>query len=408
MNKSSENNINRKSRVAGFVISLIVVLTIVYLAFVFGYSYGTKGVNLNISSVPESVVKTEVGQPESVDFSLFWEAWSKVQKNYSGELNPQDLLYGAISGMMVASGDPYTVFLEPEENERFMDDISGEFSGIGIEITVENSLPVVVSPLSDSPAEKAGLKAKDIIMFVDDTSTSDISFNEVINKIRGEEGTDVTLQILRQGESDLLEFIITRATISVPSVSWEKKTVEGKEIFYIKVRQFGDNTLDLFKQASSEAGNLPVVLDLRNNPGGYLETAVDLSSFFIEDGVIVTEENGDGTKKDFTANRDAVLKNNRLIVLVNEGSASASEIVAGAIKDRDQGEIAGQTTFGKGSVQILERLSDNSAVKITVAKWLTPNGNHIDQIGIEPDIVAEDDLETEADEILQKAVESLK
>jgi len=408
MNKNSKNIKNSKSRVVGFIISLIVVLTIVYLAFVFGYSYGVKGVDLNISSVPNSVVKTEVGQPDSVDFSLFWEAWNKIQKNYSGELNAQKLLYGAISGMMVASGDPYTVFLKPEENERFMDDISGEFSGIGIEITVENSLPVVVSPLSDSPAEKAGLKAKDIIMYVDETATSEISFGEVINKIRGEEGTDVVLKVLREGKNDLLEFTITRAKITVASVTWEKKIVEGKNIFYIKVRQFGDDTLELFKQASDEAGNLPVVLDLRNNPGGYLETAVDLASFFVEDGVIVTEENGDGSKKDFSANRDAVLKNNKLIVLVNEGSASASEIMAGAIKDRRQGIIVGETTFGKGSVQILEKLSDNSAVKITVAKWLTPNGSHIDQVGIEPDISVEDDLDTEVDEILIKAIGSFK
>jgi len=408
VNKNSKNIKNSKSRVVGFIISLIVVLTIVYLAFVFGYSYGVKGVDLNISSVPNSVVKTEVGQPNSVDFSLFWEAWNKIQKNYSGELNAQKLLYGAISGMMVASGDPYTVFLKPEENERFMDDISGEFSGIGIEITVENSLPVVVSPLSDSPAEKAGLKAKDIIMYVDETATSEISFGEVINKIRGEEGTDVVLKVLREGKNDLLEFTITRAKITVASVTWEKKIVEGKNIFYIKVRQFGDDTLELFKQASDEAGNLPVVLDLRNNPGGYLETAVDLASFFVEDGVIVTEENGDGSKKDFSANRDAVLKNNKLIVLVNEGSASASEIMAGAIKDRRQGIIVGETTFGKGSVQILEKLSDNSAVKITVAKWLTPNGSHIDQVGIEPDISVEDDLDTEVDEILIKAIGSFK
>ena len=387
------------------MISLVVVLTIVYLAFVFGYSYGVKGANLNIATVPTKVTNTEVGQPNSIDFSLFWEAWNKVQKNYSGEINLQDLLYGAISGMMAATGDPYTTFLKPEDNERFMDDISGEFSGIGIEITVENSLPTVVSPLSDSPAEKAGLKAKDIIMYVDDTATSDISFNDVINRIRGNEGTNVVLKVLREGENDLLEFTITRAEISVPSVSWENKTIEGKNIFYIKVRQFGDNTLELFGQAANEAGNLPVVVDLRNNPGGYLETAVDLASFFIEDGVIVTEEDGDGSKKDFSANRNAVLNNNRLIILVNEGSASASEIVAGAIKDRNQGEIVGKTTFGKGSVQILEKLSDNSAVKITVAKWLTPNGNHIDQVGIEPDVLVEDNLDTETDEILIKAVE---
>lgn len=405
MNKNKKNIKSPRARVTGLLLLLAVLLTCLYLSFVIGYSYGIKGVDLNISSVPDDVIKTEVGQPDNVDFSLFWEAWNKMQKNYLGELNPQELLYGAISGMMAATGDPYTTFLKPEENQRFLDDISGEFSGIGVEITEESGLPVIVAPLSDTPAEKAGLKAKDIVMYVDETATSDISFNEVINRIRGEEGTEVVLKILREGENDLIELAITRKNITVPSVCWEKRNVGGKDIFYIKVRQFGDNTLVLFEQAAKEVSNLPVVLDLRNNPGGYLETAVDLASFFIEDGVVVTEVDGSGGKKDFSTNKDAILANNKLVVLINGGSASASEIVAGAIKDRKQGTIVGETSFGKGSVQVLEELSGNSAVKITVAKWLTPNGNHIDQIGIEPNIEVQDDANTDADEILLRAVE---
>lgn len=389
------------------ILIIILILIVGFLSFVSGNIAGKAGLDVSGSILgPNNLANITNGKQSDVDFSVFWEAWNKLNKNYVGETDVQDLVYGSISGLFSATGDPYTEFLKPKDNERFKDDISGEFEGIGIEISSVNNLPTVVAPLPDSPAEKVGIKAKDIITEVDGISTLELAFSEVIDKIRGQKGTEVKLKISREGEKDLLNFSVVRGSIKVASVTSNTSNHQGKIISHIKIRQFGDDTESLFNTALNEAEkqkSSAIILDLRNNPGGYLETSVSMASNFLDGGIVVTEIDKSGNKKDFKTNKKAKFKDVKLVVLVNGGSASASEIVAGALKDRGRAIIIGSKTFGKGSVQVLENLSDGSAVKITIAKWLTPNGNHIDKTGIDPDFTIEDDETTEFDEVLDEA-----
>lgn len=393
-----------------YFVYFFVLIIIISGTFSFGYGVGKRGIDLPIPFIPAKVSNTESGKPANVDFSIFWEAWNKLNADSVDNTNPQDLVYGAISGMLSAVNDPYTVYLKPDENKRFLEDISGEFEGIGVEITEVNSELTVVAPLPDSPAEKAGIKAKDVILEVDGQKTSDLGFETTINKIRGAAGTDVTILIKRAGSDENIKFTITREKIVVPSVTYEIKQSGGKKFEVVTLRQFGDDTDALFDKATLDIEqNKPdgIILDLRNNPGGYLDSAVNVASYFIDGGTIVSEVEKNNQKKDVKTVRRATLKSYPLALLVNEGSASASEIVAGAIKDRGRGKIIGTTTFGKGSVQILENLSDNSAVKITIAKWLTPNGSQINKVGIKPDIEVTEDQNSSTDQILEKAYEVL-
>jgi len=317
------------------------------------------------------------------------------------------MINGAISGLLSSTNDPYTVFLSQKDNQRFKEDIQGEFNGIGVEITQKNNLPTIVAPLSDSPAEKAGLKAGDIILEVDGAKTTEIGFDETINKIRGKDGTTVKLKIARESSGDPLDFTVTRSKIVVKSVEWSKKNIKEKDISYIKIRQFGDDTSALFREASKDAAtnkNKLMVIDLRNNPGGYLETAVDIASYFIPDGVVLTEKGKNDQKKDYVAVGHSTLKDFKVMILTNEGSASASEILAGALRDRKNSQLIGDKTFGKGSVQELIDLSDGSAVKITIAKWFTPKGQQINGEGLSPDIKISDDAKTDKDEQLDEAL----
>lgn len=408
-----ENKKIKKKRSAALWVKRVLVVFIVGVVlgttFLLGYASGLRGVNLGATLPVERIVNKNSGKPADVDFSTFWEAWGKLSQNYVGKVDAKTLVQGAISGMLAATRDPYTVYLKPEDNQRFMDDISGEFDGIGVEITQVDSMPTVVAPLPDSPAEKAGLRAKDVIAEVDGKKTSEMAFDDVINNIRGKEGTKVTLTVIRSGSEEPLKITVTRAKITVESVTTEVKNYQGKQYYYIKVRQFGDDTSSLFEKAANEIKKnnyAGIILDLRNDPGGYLETAVDLSSYFLDGGIVVSEVDRNNIKQESKTTRKAILKDYKLAVLINDGSASASEILAGAIKDRKAGTIIGQKSFGKGSVQILEELSDKSAVKITVAKWLTPNGGTIDGVGIEPDIIIENKDATDEDYI-NKALEIL-
>lgn len=408
-----ENKQIKKKRPAALWVKRILVVFVVFVVlgttFLLGYASGLRGVNLGATLPVERIVNKNTGKPADVDFSTFWEAWNKLNQNYVGKIDAVALVQGAISGMLAATKDPYTVYLKPEDNQRFLADISGEFDGIGVEITQVDGLPTVVAPLPDSPAEKAGLKAKDIIAEVDAKKTSDMAFDDVINNIRGKEGTQVVLTVVRSGKDEPLKISVTREKIKVASVTTDVKNYQGKQYYYIKVRQFGDDTSALFEKAANEikqGSYSGIILDLRNDPGGYLETAVDLSSYFIDGGVVVSEVDRNNIKQESKTTRSATLKKYKLAVLINDGSASASEIMAGAIKDRKQGTIVGQKSFGKGSVQILEELSDKSAVKITIAKWLTPNGGTIDGVGIEPDVKIEDKDATDED-YFNKAYETL-
>ena len=407
-----ENQKIKKKRSSALWVKRILVVFVITVVlgttFLLGYAGGLRGVNLGATLPIERIVNKNSGKPADVDFSTFWEAWNKLNENYVGTVDAKALIQGAISGMLAATKDPYTVYLKPEDNQRFLSDISGEFDGIGVEITQVESMPTVVAPLPDSPAEKAGLKAKDVVYEVDGEKTADMAFDDVINKIRGKEGTQVILTIVRSGEEEPLKITVTREKIRVASVTTDVKNYQGKQYYYIKVRQFGDDTSSLFQKAADEVAKgsyAGIILDLRNDPGGYLETSVDLASYFIDGGVIVSEVDRNNIKQESKTSRRATLKDYKLAVLINDGSASASEILAGAIKDRKKGTIIGQKSFGKGSVQVLEELSDKSAVKITVAKWLTPNGGTIDGVGIEPDIALDKDASD--DDFINKAMETL-
>lgn len=349
---------------------------------------------------------------EDIDFDLFWNVWDTLKKEYvdQNKLNEKEMFYGAIKGMVASVGDPYTVFMDPKLADRFASDLAGTFDGIGAEIAIKNDILIIVAPLAGSPAEKSGLKAGDKIYAIYGTSTAGISVEEAVSKIRGPKGTSVTLTIFREGWEKPKDIIVVRDKIVVKSIKTEMRQ-DG--IFVINIANFNDDTAGLFNKAVNEAiKNNPkgIILDLRNNPGGYLETAIDVASAWVEDGIVVTEKFSDDNKNEFLARGRARLKDFKTVVLVNQGSASASEIVAGALKDTGRATLVGMKTYGKGSVQTLDEFSDGSTIKITVAKWFTPNGYNINEQGINPDVevdLKQEDYDQNKDPQLDKAVEIL-
>lgn len=394
--------------------TLAIIVLLVFGAYQLGVEQG-KGSDGSGEGIA-SFFDGSSGTKENVDMSLFWRARDLLKSRYVDKKNLTDekLTEGAIRGLYEETGDPYTVFLDAEENKRLGEDISGSFEGIGAEIGMRDKILTIVAPLPDSPAQKAGLRSGDKILKIDDTETSQMSLEDAVQKIHGKKGTNVVLTIFREGESDVRPITVTRDTISVKSV-----TVEYKEnnIAYVKLMRFGDDTARNFGAIVDEmiTRNVKgIVLDMRNNPGGLLQVAVDVSGKFLEKGsVVVQEEYSDGKRDtDKTIGRGE-LKNIPVVVLVNEGSASAAEILAGALKDNrgDSVTLVGKKTFGKGSVQELIPLPKDAAVKITVAKWFTPSGKGIDKEGINPDVevdLSNEDFNAGKDPQLEKAMELLK
>lgn len=379
-------------------------IVLVLLSGFIGFLIGNKNLEFSQNFKPK-IVKNELGKPGNVDFSLFWEAFEKLQNNYPEDIDLKKFLYRAIAGSFTATEDPYTNFLPPEETKEFEGDLVGELEGIGVKIGVLDNLPAVIAPLPDSPAQKAGLKPKDKIIKIDDQGTIEMSLDEAVSKIRGKKNTVVKLLIQRDGEER--QFEIRRERINVETVELSFKG----DVAIIALNEFGTETKQEFIQAvkNVKSKNInKVILDLRNNPGGLLDGSVDVASeFFARDTVIVVESGRD-YKRELKTNGASTLKDAELIVLVNGGSASASEILAGAIKDHGRGKLIGEKTFGKGTVQQYEPLSDGSSVKITVAKWLTPKGANIDKDGIVPDIEikeGDDALFTENDPMINRALE---
>ncbi len=386
----------------------------VILAFllVFGLGYLTGRSDFHVanpgtSSNGSSVINQENGKPQTVNFGLFWDAWKAVNENYVKQPDDQERVYGAISGMVSGLGDPFSVFMKPAENQRFNEDINGNFEGIGAELELKDGLVTVVAPLADSPAERAGIVAGDIIIKIngEDVPTS---LEEAVKKIRGQKGTEVKLTVVRDGQPR--EIAITRDVVEVKSVLYRKKDTVG----IIKINQFTANTTDLLDKALAQAKSDNVkglVVDVRNNPGGLLNVAVEVSSRFIEPGtVVVTRDRAKHEEEDRTV---AVRSRITLptVVLANKGSASASEIFAGAMQDYNRAKVVGETTFGKGSVQTIVPLKDGSAIRITTAEWLTPKKREINKQGIKPDIevkLSEDDAKAKRDPQLDKALELLK
>jgi len=334
-----------------------------------------------------------LGDPEKeVDISLFWGVWRVLQSRYiePESLNTKELVFGAVHGLVKAVGDPYTVFMTPNENTEFRDSLSGHLQGIGAELAEREERIVVVSPLKGSPAEKAGLQPEDVIVEVDGNDVAGQSLQEVVNQIRGVKGSNVTLTILRETAGDLLKFTITRDNITVPSTQYEVKQTASGSIGYLAINQFGTETISevegILKAIKPEELK-GLIIDLRYNGGGYLEGAVDLASMFLREGKVVTVE-GRGTEaqRRYVSGRP-VLPDLPLVVIINQGSASASEIVAGALQDLDRATIVGTKSFGKGTVQEVVELPGGSSLRVTIAKWLTPAGRDLGKEGVIPDIV---------------------
>lgn len=360
-----------------------------------------------------SLYNKEVAKPADIDFEPFWKAWSLIEEKYvgNGELNRQDMMYGAISGMVHALDDPYTVFFPPVEKELFDSEITGKFEGIGAEIGIRKDILTIIAPLAGSPAEEAGLRAGDKIFQVDDTPTADLTIDEAVRLIRGTKGTVVALTILRKGESETRVIKVTRDTIRIPTLDMEKRG----DVFIIKLHNFSESAPLEFRKALQEmsrSGSSKLILDLRNNPGGFLEAAVDIASWFLESGkVVAREEFGDGNEIQHRSRGYNALGNIPTVILVDNGSASASEILAGSLRDHKGIKLVGVKTYGKGSVQELVDVTESTSLKITIARWLTPSGISLSENGLEPDSTVEitpEESEELRDPQLEKALEIIK
>jgi carboxyl-terminal processing protease len=310
----------------------------------------------------------------------------------NANIDDAKLLTGALTGLVSGLGDPYSTYMSAETAKQFEDEISGTFEGIGMQVGYKEKQVVVIAPLPDSPAEKAGLLASDVILSVDGKDVSAMNLDQVIGAIRGKKGTSVVIVIQRGKDQAPKTFTVTRDVITVASVTGKIETHNGRQIGVITISSFSQDTgKELRAKVNSlKASSLDgIVIDLRNNPGGYLDQAVDVTSVFVSHGVVVEEVDRNGSKKTFNVNGNAPLGTKNIVVLVNGGSASASEIVAGALQDAGRAIIVGTQSFGKGTVQNYESLPDGSSLKLTIAKWLTPKGRSISEHGITPDIVVE-------------------
>jgi carboxyl-terminal processing protease len=405
--KSYQNE--EKSSVPKYIGLIILVFFVFMLGWNVGvnHTYRKQGIDTN------NVVTTPYGGTETVNMQLFWDVWNILSGRYVDPhvLDSQDMIFGAIKGMVYSLEDPYTVFMTPKENKEFQDVLEGTLEGIGAELTVRDGMLTVISPLKGSPAKKAGLQPEDIIYAVNDELVEEMTFEEAVLKIRGEKGTQVKISVLRKGYQDPIDLNITRDQISIDSVSWE---MDGS-IAIVEINQFGTNTRTEFSKAINDIQNkrpTGLILDLRYNGGGYLDGAVDIVSEFIEKGKVVTIKKRNPEEDEVIyVNGQARMANLPLVVLINKGSASASEIVAGAIQDHKRGTIIGENSFGKGTVQEVENLIGGSSLRLTVAKWFTPNDINISENGITPDIIVErdsDDFGKDEDPQLEAAIEYMK
>lgn len=327
---------------------------------------------------------------QPAEFEMFWQVWNIVQNHFIDQetLNPTNLTYGAINGMITALGDEgHTRFLTPEEVADQQTNISGKFFGIGAHVGVENGLPVIVAPFDGSPADKAGIKAGDIILEVNGEDVTTFPLNEVVDRIRGEEGTKVTIAVFRPDANESLEFDIIRAEINIPAALWAM--APGTKVAVIRMTQFSailnDELIAAIKEAKA-AGATQLVVDVRNNPGGLLEQAVKVTSQFLEDGNVLLQEDAQGNRDTFPVKAGGIATDIPIVVLINRGSASAAEIFAGAIQDHDRGTVVGETTFGTGTVLQPFELEGGAGLLLGTSQWLTPDGRLIRKQGIEPDV----------------------
>jgi len=398
-------------------IKIILSVAIFIGIFVSGYFMGK-------SSIPSSNYVALAGKaiPEDIaadgikdsDFETFWEVWRLMDEKSpdSSEADSQERVYSATRGLVESLGDAYSSYFDPEESEYFNQNLAGEFSGVGMEVGMREGNIVVISPLKDTPSYKAGIKAGDFVLAVDGESITDMTIDQAVKIIRGEKGTEVVLTIFREGEKETQDITIVRDTIQVPTL--ETSIKDG--VFIIELFSFSETSPVLFREALQEfidSGEQYLILDLRGNPGGYLEASRDMASWFLPEGkIVVTEDYGDGEDLVHRSKGyDIFNENLKFVVLVDGGSASASEILAGAFEDHEIATLVGSQTFGKGSVQELIPVKGGGSLKLTVAKWLTPNGLSISDNGLTPDVEVEvtlEDIEAEIDAQLDKAIEVVK
>ncbi len=407
MMKRMETTTN-KARYAGYIALIILCIGI---AGVGGYELGTRRPQ---TFEVKGIENADKGITPKEDFAIFWDSWQMIQNSYlrAGEVKSGDMIYGAASGLVGALDDPYSVFMDPEEAKRFGEDINGNFGGIGAEIGLKNDQVVVIAPLKDSPAEKSGLLAGDKLYEINASSTVGMSISEAVKKIRGPKGTTVTFLIGRAGSDKPVTIKIVRDTIKIPVVEW---TMKDGSIAHVQLYTFSENSATLVRTAIQEAqaaGAKGMVLDMRNNPGGYLDAAVAIASYFMDAGLpVVFEEFRNGKRDTFFSNGTPIAKGIPLTILLNGGSASASEILAGTLKDNLGTQIIGEKSFGKGTVQELTELRGGAEIKLTIAHWILPKGTQIDKNGIVPDIaikITDEDREKKRDPQLTKALEIVK
>ncbi len=395
-------------------ISILVALLLLGASFFGGVYFGYQN-RPAVEKVLSVAGQNPPPQFQDVDFNLFWDVWSRLEQKYvdKSKIDRQNMVYGAVSGLVKSLKDPYSEFLPPAETKQFQEDVRGSFEGIGAEIGMRKGILTIVAPLKDSPAERAGIKAGDKVLKIDDTVTADLMLDEAVRLIRGLKGTEVRLTIIRDSFDKTQEFKIIRDTIRVKVLTTETRP-EG--IFIIKLNHFTENAAFEFRKAVQEffrSDSKKIVLDVRNNPGGFLLVSVDIASWFLPPGETVARERfADGSEDMYRSSGYRLLEKVPMVVLINEGSASASEILAGALRDTKGVKLVGMKTFGKGSVQEVQPLPDGASLKLTIAKWLTPKGEEINGIGLEPDVKVElppaEEQDPKIDPVLEKGIEVLK
>lgn len=401
-----------KDRFQRFLILVLIAISFFYG----GFYYGKRGYEFEVRKNPPKVTVVNKNPGDTtVDFALFWEVWELVQKDYLNRpVDPQAMFYGAIEGMVAALDDPYTSFLPPETNEAVTNSINSSYQGIGAELALKDNQLIVVSPLDGSPAKDAGLRAGDAILEIEGESTAGITVREAVIQIRGDAGTTSTLLIGRENEKPF-EMKITRGLIKIDSVTWEDK---GDGTAYIRISRFGQETNNewdkVVKDINVNMDQLDaIVLDLRGNPGGYMLSAVYIASDFYSNKDVVIQQAATGEEFPYKAEKGVgnFVEVPEVFILIDEGSASASEILAAALRDEFGATLIGTKSFGKGTIQDAKDFKDGSGIHLTTAKWLTPKKEWIHDTGLTPDIEVEltdEDYENEDDKQLNKAVELAK
>lgn len=395
--------------------TLLAALLLAGGAFFLGYIVGTD--TFSQTQKPAIVANTDSEIETEADFAAFWKAWNVLEEKYvpaqpeNGEVNAQEKVWGAIQGLAFSLGDPYTTFFPPVESSIFEADISGNFEGVGMEVGAREGILTVISPLKGTPADKAGIKPGDQIIEIDGETTLGLTLDEAVTRIRGEKGSTVVFTIVREGEEATRRISVVRDVIDIPTIDTEMRG----GVFILRLYNFSALSPQMFRDALREfilSDSNKLVLDLRGNPGGFLDASVDIASWFLPAGkIIVQEDSSDGEPKKYRSKGYNVFSDElEMIVLIDQGSASASEILAGALKEHDIATLVGMTTFGKGSVQELVKITPETSLKVTVARWLTPDGNSFSEIGIEPDIevaVTEEDILSGKDPQLERALQIL-